>query len=142
MASTQFTNVKVTVTPDGGTATSTQCLLDLSGLGSEREVNELTCLNDEVILGVGPKKYDTMTFKVPYDETAAGFHEVVQTAYDANTLCAVEVEFDNMPTAGVNGTKLTGSARMTAAKLDNDSKVLTNTFSLKWEGAPTRTKAA
>lgn len=139
---TQFVNVKVTVTPDGGSAASTQCLLELSGLGSEREVNELTCFNNETILGIGPKKYDTVNFKVPYDETAAGFHETVQSAYDSNTLCALEIEFDNMPAAGTNGTKLDGNSRITAAKLDNDSKVLTNNFSAKWEGAPTRTKAA
>lgn len=139
---TQFVNVKVTFTPDGGSAVNTQCILEVDGLGSAREVNKLKCLNDTTIVAVGAKEYDTLNFKVPYDETAAAFMEIVQASYDANTIGVMEIEFDNMPDAGTNGTKLSGDVYITAAKLTNDSKVLTNAFSAEWDGTVTRTKAA
>jgi len=138
----QLVNVTASWTPEGGTEVSTQCLLEVSGFGSEREVNELTCLNDETIVAVGAKKHDTLNLKAPYDETASAFHETVLASYDANTKGTLKLEFDNKPSGGTNGTTFSGTAYITAAKIDNDSKVLTTAFGAKWEGSPTRTKAA
>lgn len=140
MATTQFTNVTVSWTPDGGTLVSTQCILDITGLGSSRAVTELKCLNDAVILGVEAKSYDEVNFEVPYDETSAGFMEEVQISYDDNKVGTLLIEFDN--SLGANGTQLSGSARVTKSAPANNSKVLTNQFSLRWEGTVTRTKAA
>jgi hypothetical protein len=140
--SVQFVNVKVSFTPHSGSEVSTQCLLDIDGLGSSREVNKLKCLNDHTIVAVSSKDQDTLNFKVPYDETANGFMEVVQAAYDSNTIGLLEIEFDNMPDGGSNGTTISGSAYITSAKLTNDSKVLTNSFSADWEGSVTRAKAS
>lgn len=142
MANTQFTNVKVKWTPDGGAEVSTGALLDVTGLGSERSVTELKMLDDSVTLGVESKSYETVNFETPYDETAAGFMEIVQASYDDNKAGTLVIEFDNMPDAGTNGTMLSGTAFITVSKPTNNSKVLTNQFSAKWDGTVTRTKAA
>lgn len=141
MATTQFTNVALTWTPDGGAAVTTKALLDVTGLGSERSVTELKLLDDSVVLGVESKSYETVNFETPYDETSAGFMEVVQASYDTNKKGTLLIEFDNMPNAGSHGTQLSGVAYITVSKPTNNSKVLTNQFSAKWDGTVTRIKA-
>lgn len=141
MATTQFTNVELTWTPDGGSAVNTKALLDVTGLGSERTVTELKLLDDSVILGVESKSYDTVNFETPYDETSSSFMEAVQQSYDENKRGVLLVEFDNTPDGGSHGTQLSGTAYVTVSKPTNNSKVLTNQFSAKWDGTPIRTKA-
>lgn len=136
-----FVNVKLTFTPEGGSAVSTSCIFEISGLGSTREVNKKKCLNDKTLIAVGAKEWETLNFKVPYGETADEFHDVVSTAYDNNKRGSLEIEFDNMPDAGTSGTKITGNSFITSYKPDNEDKSIVSTFTADWDGEPVTTKA-
>jgi len=139
---TSFVNVKLSITPAGGTKTTTQCMFDLSGLGSSRSVDKKKCLNDKTLIAVGMKEYETLSFKLPYSETAGEFHEVAVGEYDSNNQVAVEVEFNNMPSGGANGTLISGNAYVTSYKPDNDSNSIVSSFTVDWDGDVTITKAA
>lgn len=139
---TSFVNVTLSITPSGGSKVSTQCLFDLSGLGSSRSVDKKKCLNDTTLLAVGSKEYETLNFSLPYSETAGEFHAVAVAAYDANEQVAIEIEFDNKPSGGTNGTTISGNAYVTSYKPENDSNSLVSSFTVDWDGEPTTTGAA
>jgi len=138
---TSFVNVKLSITPEGGTKTTTQCMFDLSGLGSSRSVDKKKCLNDKTLIAVGMKEYETLNFSLPYSETSGDFHEVAVGEYDANNMVAIEVEFDNMPNLGTNGTLINGNAYVTSYKPGNDSNSIVSSFTVDWDGEPVITKA-
>lgn len=138
---TSFVNVKLSITPAGGTKTTTQCMFDLSGLGSSRSVDKKKCLNDKTLIAVGMKEYETLNFSLPYSETADEFHEVAVGEYDANKRVAIEVEFDNMPDGGAAGTKISGDAYVTSYKPNNDSNSIVSSFTVDWDGEPIIAKA-
>lgn len=139
---TGFENVTLSITPDGGTKVSTQCIFDLSGLGSTRSVDKKKCLNNKTLLAVGTKEYETLSFSLPYSETAAEFHAVAVAQYDANAVLTLEIEFDNMPDAGTNGTTIAGSAKITSYKPANDNNSIVSSFTADWDGEPVITGAA
>ena len=139
---TSFVNVKLSITPSGGTKTTTQCIFDLSGLGSTRSVDKKKCLNDKTLIAVGVKEYETLSFSLPYSETAAEFHALAVAAYDANDQVAIEIEFDNMPAAGTNGTTISGNAYVTSYKPENDSNSIVSSFTVDWDGEPVTVGAA
>lgn len=132
-----FVNVKLSITPEGGSKVSTQSMFELSGLGSTRSVDKKVALNDETYLSVGAKEYETLSFNLPYSETSADFHSVAVSEYDDNTSIAVEIEFDNMPDGGTSGTIISGTGKVTSYKPENDSKSLVSSFTIDWEGQPT-----
>jgi len=136
-----FLNVQISVTPAGGTKVSTDVLFDLSGLGSSRSVDKKKCLNEQTLLSVGRKEYETLSFSLPYSETSSGFHDTCVGAYDANKLIAIEIEFDNAITVGGTGTKMSGNGKLISYKPKNDNDSIVSDFSIDWEGSPALTKA-
>ena len=139
---TGFENVKLSITPEGGTKVTTTCLFDLSGLGSSREVVKKKCLNNNTLLAVGNKEFETLNFSLPYSETSGEFHAVAVAEYDANNRVTLEIEFDNMPSGGTNGTTISGFAKVTSYKPENDSNSIVSSFTADWDGVPVTTGAA
>ena len=138
---TSFVNVTLSITPEGGTKVSTQCIFELTGIGSTRTVDKKKCLNDRTLIAVGTKEYETLSFSLPYGETAATFHSVAAEQYDLNKGVALEIEFDNMPTGGTNGTMIAGDAYITSYKPNNDSNSIVSSFTADWDGEPITTSA-
>ena len=136
-----FENVTLSITPAGGTKVSTQCIFDLSGLGSSRSVDKKKCLNNITLLAVGTKEYETLNFSLPYSETSGEFHAVAVAEYDANNKVTLEIEFDNMPDGGTSGTLISGGAKFVSYKPENDSNSIVSSFSVDWDGAPVTTGA-
>lgn len=134
---TSFVNVKLSITPEAGTKVTTQCIFELSGLGSTRSVDKKKCLNDKTLIAVGMKEYETLSFSLPYGETAAEFHAIAAAQYDLNKKVTLEIEFDNMPTGGTNGTVISGTAYITSYKPTNDSNSIVSNFTADWDGEPT-----
>ena len=139
---TGFENVTLSVTPAGGTKVSTQCIFDLTGLGSSRNVDKKKCLNNKTLLAVGTKEFETLNFSLPYSETSGEFHAVAVAEYDANNQVTLEIVFDNMPSGGTSGTKISGTAKFTSYKPANDSNSIVSSFTVDWDGEPTTTGAA
>lgn len=137
-----FENVTLSITPIGGTKVSTQCIFDLSGLGSSRSSNKKKCLNNKTLLAVGTKEYETLSFSLPYSETADEFHAVAVSEYDDNNTVVLELVFDNMPDGGTNGTTISGNAKIISYKPDNDSNSIVSSFTMDWAGAPATKGAA
>ena len=138
---TSFVNVKLSITPEGGTKVTTQCIFELTGIGSTREVTKKKCLNDKTLVAVGMKEFETLNFSLPYGETADSFHVVATAQYDANKRVAMEIEFDNMPDAGTSGTLIAGNAYITSYKPNNDSNSIVSSFTADWDGEPITTAA-
>lgn len=136
---TSFVNVKLSITAEGGTKTTTQCIFDLTGIGSSRTVDKKKCLNDKTLIAVGMKEYETLSFSLPYSETSAEFHEVAVTEYDANKKVTLEIEFDNAIVT--SGTMITGQAYITSYKPNNDSNSIVSSFTADWDGEPVMAKA-
>jgi len=137
-----FRKVKLTMTPEGGTAVSTTGMFDLSGLGSSRSSDKKVALDDETYLSVGSKEYETLSFKLPYSETAGAFHAVATAEYDDNNSVAFSIEFNNPKTVGGDGTTITGTGYITSYKPENDNKSLVSSFTFDWEGQPAITPAS
>lgn len=136
-----FVNVTLSITPADGTAIGTQCILSIDGLGSKRSVSKKKCLNDKTLLSVGAKEYDTLNFTLPFGENSGSFHEAAGIAYDTNKPVLMEIEFDNKKTKGGNGTKVSGTAYITAYSPKNDDDAVVSEFSADWVGSPNTQKA-
>lgn len=134
-----FLNVKLSITAAGGTKITTQCMFDLSGLGSSRSVDKKKCLNEKTLLGMGTKEYETLSFSLPYSETSGEFHAIATAEYDANNRVSLEIEFDNA--VATAGTKITGFAYISSYKPNNDSNSIVSQFTADWDGIPITTKA-
>lgn len=137
-----FENVTVKFTPDGGSEVTTQVVLEIDGIGgSTRGVTKHKVLNNTTILSVDTEEFDDFSLKIPYDETALEFNEVVMAAYKAKTKGTLSIEFDNMPDGGTNGTIYSGTAYFISYKPVNDAKTVMAQTSAAWEGTVSRTKA-
>lgn len=143
MAVTSYVKAKLSFTPEGETKVSTQGLVDVGGFGaSARKVGKIPLLDESTVLSVGRKELEQLNFKLPYSETSSEFHDVVVTAYDANKEGALEIEFDNKITPDTGtGTKISGTAKVTSNKPENQDDAMISAFTAEWDGAPTLTKA-
>ena len=121
------------------------CLLGDFEVKQTRDVKEKRCtLSGSVRKSLGASKVDNITFLIPKGEAVnAAAEAAIRTAYANKELLSFEVEDNDMPSGGTNGSKIAFNCYVfedvVSYKEDDD---LEFSFSITIDGDITKTAAA
>jgi len=110
-----------------------------------RNTKEYAALNkDELIIAAGKVQAGDFTVKVIMDQADTGAQKALRDAVKNATTVQFEIELNDKPANGTNGTKFTweGAVVYDETITPEEDGFLVSTFSLKTPGFPTVTAAA